>query len=275
MKERALITGSSSGIGLALAREFARHQHPLVLTAPVESELQAIALELRRAHGVEVQTFAANLEEPSAAERIFNAAQNAGGVDILVNDAGLGQRGRFWEIPIERDISIIRVNIEAVVRLTKLFLPPMVSRNHGRILNVASIAGFEPGPLLAVYHASKAFVLSFSEALGTELDETDVTVTALCPGATDTDFFSKAGMEETRVFQEGNVMAPDEVAEKGYAALMRGDRVYVPGAMNRTLVFSRRVMTEGAQASLNEKFYENADEHKRDRGDIEHESRHN
>src|SRR5207237_1481032 len=132
----------------------------------------------------------------------------------------LGQRGKFWENPAERDIAMIRLNVEAVVRLTRLFLPPMLQRQHGRILNTASIAGFEPGPNLAVYHATKAFVLSLSESLATELQDTGVTLTALCPGATDTDFFEKADMVNTRIFQKGNVMAPRDVAEAAYKAAM-------------------------------------------------------
>lgn len=272
MKQRVLITGASSGIGLALAQEFASHGHPLVITARVESELIEAAQQLQSEHRVDVQIIAQDLEEPNATERIFNAV-GEGQIDILVNNAGLGQRGNFWEIPIEKDMSILRVNIETVLRLTKLFLPGMIQRNNGGILNTASIAGFEPGPLLAVYHASKAFVLSFTEALATELKDTKLLVTALCPGATDTDFFPKADMVETKIFQKGNVMAPREVAEKGYAAFMRGERVYIPGAMNKTLVFSRRFMPESAQAKLNEGFYEDADEVKRERGDIEFEER--
>jgi hypothetical protein len=192
-------------------------------------------------------------------------------IDILVNNAGLGFRGKFWEIPLEDQMSIVRVNIEAMMRMTYLFLPPMISRNRGRVMNTASIAGFEPGPLLAVYHASKAFVLSFTEALATELEETGITVTALCPGATDTDFFPKAGMVETKAFQKGPVMAPQEVAETGYAALMKGDRTVVVGGSNKAMVFARRFMTEGAQAKMNKKFYERTTpaERKRHRGDFE------
>jgi short-subunit dehydrogenase len=275
MKERVLITGASSGIGLELTREFARHGHPLVLTAPIQTELESIAQELRQHEGVDVQVVAADFERPGAAEHIFETAQRAGEIEILANVAGLGQRGKFWEIPSERDASMIRVNIESVLRMTKLCLPQMLARNRGRILNTASIAGFEPGPFMAVYHATKAFVLSFTEALGTELDDTEITVTALCPGPTDTDFFPKADLEQTRAFQEGNVMAPQEVAEKGYAAVMRGDRVYVPGAMNKTMVFSRRFLSQTAQARANEKLYEETDEHKRSRGDVEQEARHN
>src|SRR6187402_495339 len=160
---------------------------------------------------------------------------------FLVNNAGLGQRGNFWETPLERDIQIIRVNVEAPIRLTKRFLPSMVARRHGRILNTASVAGFEPGPLLAVYHASKAFLLSWSEALTTELKDADtgVSVTTLCPGSVDTDCFPKADMVDTKVFQEGSVMGPQEVAEAGYAALMKDERLIVPGMANKVLVFGR------------------------------------
>jgi short-subunit dehydrogenase len=255
--ETTLITGSSSGIGLALAREFAKHGHPLVLTSRSASELREVAAALSSTYQVEVRTIAADLEHSNAAEEIYAAVENDGlTVDVLVNNAGLGFRGKFWEIPIERDISVARVNIEAIMRLTKLFLLQMIRRHRGRIMNTASVAGFEPGPLMAVYHASKAFVLSFSEALARELEDTGVTVTALCPGATDTDFFSKANMTATRAFQKGPVMSPHEVAEIGYRGCMRGDRTVVTGGANRALVFARRILTESAQAKMNQKFYE-------------------
>ena len=270
--DTVLITGSSSGIGLALAREFAQHGHPLVLTAPVASELRDIAADIGRSYGVNVRTIAKDLETPTAADEIFaELAADRVPIEILVNNAGLGQRGKFWETPLDRDIAILRVNIEAVVRLTKAFLPIMIKRGHGRILNTASIAGFEPGPLLAVYHASKAFVLSFSEALAEELEDTPISVTALCPGPVDTDFFPKAGMIDTQVFQRGNVEAPQEVARAAYTALMSGERVIVPGGMNKVMAFSRRLMPESAQAKMNEKMYQETDpaERKRERGDIE------
>src|SRR5205814_5436348 len=142
------------------------HQHPLVLVAPVESELQRLAAELRQEFGVEAQLIAKDLEKETAAQEIFEElSQRPDRIEILVNNAGHGQRGKFWEIDIDRDLSILRLNVEAILRLTKLFLSPMIRRGRGRILNVASVAGFEPGPGLAVYHASKAFVLSWSEAL--------------------------------------------------------------------------------------------------------------
>jgi short-subunit dehydrogenase len=271
--ETVLVTGASSGIGRELARQFAKHGHPLVIVAPVQSELDAVAAALRQEYGVTVQAIAKDLEHEDAAQEIFDElAEDDIQIDILVNDAGHGQRGNFWEVSLERHISVIRLNVEAVIRLSRLFLPSLVKRGRGRILNLASIAGFEPGPLMAVYHASKAFVLSWSEALATELKDTGVTVTALCPGPVDTDFFPKAEMVETNAFQNAKVMSPQEVAEAGYDALMRGERVYVPGGMNKAMVFSRRFMSESAQAKMNEHMYDDAKEHKRDRGDIEAEA---
>src|SRR4051812_20211787 len=266
--DTTLITGASSGIGLHLAKEFASHGHPLVLVAPVEAELERIASELADQHGISVRVIAKDLEEPDAAQQIFDElASNGVAIEILVNNAGHGQKGRFWDIPIETDLSIVRLNVEAVLRLTKLFLRPMIQRKRGRILNVASIAGFEPGPLLAIYHASKAFVLSWSEALATELKDNDtgVSLTALCPGPTDTDFFEKADMVGTTAFQKGNLMAPQPVAEAGYKGLMDGDRIVVPGAANKALVFSRRFLPQTAQAKLHEKMYSDVDPEDRKR----------
>lgn len=273
--ETTLITGASSGIGLHLAREFAKNGHPLILVAPVESELQQVASSITSEFGVQARVIAADLEQPDSAQRVFDEATGGGAtVDILVNNAGHGQNGKFWEIPIERDLSIIRLNIEAVLRLTKLFLPPMIQRGRGRILNTASIAGFMPGPLLAVYHASKAFVLSWSEALSTETENTGVTVTALCPGPTDTDFFSKADMVDTRAVQKAHVMPPQDVAEIGYKALMQGERVEIAGAVNKAMVFSRHLMPEAAQAKMHQKMYEQVppDEVKRQPHEIEAEA---
>jgi short-subunit dehydrogenase len=271
-----LITGASSGIGLELARTFAAHGHPLILTARNPAELLRIADELKREYGVSVHTFARDLEQANAAEDIAEELEAQGlPVHILVNNAGLGFMGNFWDIPVEHDLSMLRVNIGAIVRLTKLFLPSMIARGSGRILNTASIASFEPGPTLAVYHATKAFVLSLSEALATELENTGITVTALCPGATDTDFFPKAGMVDTWAFQKGKVMSPREVAELGYKATMTGERVVVAGVVNKLLVFSRHLMPESAQAAMNEKMYEKVapEEIKRQPGEIRQKDR--
>lgn len=268
--ETALITGASSGIGLHLAHQFAQHGHPLVLVAPVKSELLEVAEQLKPGTGVDPVVIAKDLEQPDAAQEIFDELQSAGvTVDILVNNAGHGQRGNFWEISIEQDLSMVRLNIEAVLRMTKLFLPPMLARGRGRVLNTASVAGFEPGPMLAVYHATKAFVLSLSEALATELKNTGVTLTALCPGPTDTDFFPKADLTDTRAMQ--HAMAPQDVAKAGYEALMDGERVIIPGGMNKALVAARRFLTEEAQSKMNAKFYEElpAEKQKYGRGDME------
>ena len=254
-----LVTGASSGIGLELARSFAQRGHRIVLVAPVAAELEAIAAEFERDLDTEAIPIPCDLNDQESIDTLFREVERRGlHVDILVNNAGLGQRGRFWEIPLERDAEMIRVNVAAALRLTKHFLPPMLSRGRGRILNTASVAGFEPGPGLAVYHATKAFLLSFSEALATELEGTGVTVTALCPGPTDTDFFEKADMVDTNAFQRGNVMAPREVAEAGYEATMRGERVIVPGGLNKIMVAGRRFIPESMQASKNEKYYKSA-----------------
>jgi short-subunit dehydrogenase len=269
--QTALITGATSGIGLELARQFAAHGHPLVLTGRTESELHSIATELQLKYGISAKYVAADLEEVDAPRRLFAGLEQEGTrIDILVNNAGFGCAGKFWEIPLDSYAALIQVNVEAVVGLTRLFLPPMISRGEGRILMTASVAGFEPGPHLAVYHASKAFVLSLSEALAEELKGTGVTLTALCPGATDTDFFLKAGMVDTKIFQQGNVAAPQEVAQVGYEAMMKGDPIIVPGAANKALVFARRLLPIKTQATLNKKFYtqKKGTPRKRQSGDI-------
>lgn len=271
-KDAALITGASSGIGLHLTREFARNGHPVVLVAPIEDELEEVASEIRSEFGVDAEVIAVDLASEEAADEIWDELSVMGtDIGILCNNAGLGRHGKFWEIPLEDDIEMLRVNIEAVVRLTKRFLPRMLASGRGRILNTASVAGFEPGPTLAVYHATKAFVLSLSEALATELQDTGVTVTALCPGPVDTDFFPKADMVDTNAFQKGNVMAPQEVAAIAYAALMKSERVVIPGGVNKAMIFTRRLLPESAQAKKNEKMYEEtgSGERKRERGDVE------
>ena len=253
--ETVLITGASSGIGLHLAREFATHGHPLVLVAPVESELRRLATEFERDHSITVRCIAKDLRRGESAQEIFDEIkQSSEPVEILINNAGHGQRGRFWEIPIETDVSMLDLNILAYLRLTKLFLPMLLERGRGRILNTASVAGFMPGPMQAVYHATKAFVLSWSEALSEELDGTGIIVTALCPGATDTDFFVKADAQDTKAFQ--TAMAPQDVAKIGYDALMDGRRVVVAGAVNKAMVFARHLLPGAAQTKINEKIYQ-------------------
>ena len=270
--QTALITGCTSGIGLHLAHQFAKHGHPLVLVAPVDAELQQLRTELTATYGVSAEVLAKDLEQESSPQEICDALDARGiQVDILVNNAGYGHHGNWWQQSIDSDLSMLRLNIEAVLRLSKLFVPKMVARGGGILFNTASVAGFEAGPTMAVYHATKAFVLSWSEAVSIELEDTGVQVTALCPGATDTDFFPKAGMEDTTIFQKGSVMAPQDVAEAGYRGMADGDLIIIPGAVNKALVQGRRFLTEKAQAKLNAKMYEDvpASEHQRSRGDIE------
>lgn len=268
--ERVLVTGASSGIGMHLAHRFAAHGHPVCLVAPDAAELDQLAADLEQGHGIETLRIAVDLERKESFAAIDSALASAGWtVDILVNNAGHGFRGNYADVPLATHLSVLRLNVEAVLRLTSLFLPGMVERGHGRVLNTASIAGFEPGPTMSVYHASKAFLLSWSEAIATELEGSGVTVTALCPGPTDTDFFPKGDLEESFAFQKANLMDPEEVAQIGYEATMGGERVIVAGAMNKAMVFSRHFMSEHMQARMNEKMYEDVDSPKRMRGDKE------
>ncbi|HEY5811094.1 MAG TPA: SDR family NAD(P)-dependent oxidoreductase, partial [Terrimicrobiaceae bacterium] len=195
-------------------------------------------------------------------------------IDILVNNAGHGFQGKWWELSIDQDLSMLRLNIEGVLRLTKLFLPPMIQRGRGRILNTASVAGFEPYPLLATYAATKAFVLSWSEALATELEETPIRVTALCPGVTDTDFFDKADAEGMRARQSSNVMAPQDVAKAGYDGMINEELFVIPGIINKAMVAARRLLSVKSQAKINEKMDEKvpSKDQTRHRGDEEFKS---
>lgn len=257
MNQTALITGASSGIGKALAQKFAQHDYDLVMIAEMENELAEAAEEVSDQYGVEVMDLARDLTKENAPRQIYDHLRERSiDINVLVNDAGVGQKEKFHETDIGKDLDMVRLNIEALLRMTKLFVKDMVNRGEGRILNMGSVAGFQPGPLMAVYHASKAFVNSFSEAIADELQGTGVTVTALCPGPTDTDFFDRADMENARILQEGTVMEPEEVAEAGYKALMDGERMTIPGMSNTLMTFSRRLIPKSMQAKANRKLYE-------------------
>ncbi|HSI83310.1 MAG TPA: SDR family oxidoreductase [Candidatus Methylacidiphilales bacterium] len=268
----ALITGASSGIGLHLAREFARHGHPLVLVAPRQDELVKVASEIEADFGVKALVIARDLQNPDAPLEIAGLlAEKDVVVSILVNNAGFGIRGNSWDINIEQDLAMVKLNIEAPLRLTKIFLHSMLAKDCGWILNTASVAGFMPGPLLNVYHSTKAFVLSWSQGLASELKDTSIKVTALCPGATDTDFFTKAGMEDAKGFQGSNVMAPQDVAKAGYEGLMSGETIVVPGVMNKAMVEMRRILTQSTMTEMSKSNYEPTapDDKNRKRGDVE------
>jgi hypothetical protein len=234
--ETVLITGASSGIGLELARRFAADHSDLVLVARNTSALETLAAALRREHGIEVCVLTADLARPESPQRIFDELQGRGvTVDVLVNNAGFGLHGGFADLPLDRQLEIIQVNVAALVALTRLFLPDMVRRRRGGILNVGSVAGFIPGPNMAVYYASKAFVQSFSEALFEELRGAGVSVTNLCPGPTETNFSQVARSFQTRQLQVAKMSAA-EVAVAGHRAFREHHCVKVPGIKNRFLL---------------------------------------
>jgi short-subunit dehydrogenase len=238
----ALITGASSGIGYELAKLFAKDRHNLVLVARNGSRLAQVADELQRQFGITVRTFALDLTEPTAARSLFEQMQTEGvAVDVLVNNAGYGRYGEFAEVPPEESLGQIQLNIAALTELTKLFLGPMLERRSGKIMNVASTAGFQPGPLMAVYYATKAYVISFSEALANELAEKGITVTCLCPGATDTAFAGRAGNDATRLFKSLRPMDSKTVARAGYRGLLKGKTLVIPGFRNWLVAESIRV----------------------------------
>ena len=240
-RRNALITGASAGIGLELARVFARNGFDLLLVARRGDALEAVAGRLEGEHGISASTFVADLALPDAPQRLFDhCAQERFPVDVLVNNAGLGLGGEFGEADVARQLNMINVNVSALTHLTGLFLPQMMLRRSGRILNVASTAAFQPGPLMAVYYATKAYVLSFSEALAEELRDTGVTVTALCPGPTRTEFAAVAEIEMSRLFAAGSASAAD-VAEYGYHATMKGKRVAIPGMVNKLVAQANRI----------------------------------
>ncbi len=237
----ALITGASEGIGHELAKCFARHKHDLVLVARSEEKLKRLAGEISLAHGVRVSYIAQDLSVPDSALKVRKKVQELGlAIDVLVNNAGVGMFGLFAEADIERELRMMQLNMVSVTALTKLFLPEMLKRGRGRILNVASTAAFQPGPLMAVYYASKAYVLSFSEALANELKGTGVNASVLCPGPTRSGFQRSAGMESSKLFRWG-VMSASEVAEIAYRELMRGKTTIIPGWRNKILAFSVRL----------------------------------
>jgi uncharacterized protein len=238
MKLTALITGASSGIGLDLAHLFAADGHDVVLVARSEGRLRALAQELEAKHGVKATVIVADLAQPDAPRQVF---ERAPAVDVLVNNAGFGTSGKFAETDLRTELEMIQVNIAALTHLTKLFLPRMLQRGRGRILNVASTAAFQPGPLMAVYYATKAYVLSFSDAIGEELRGTGVTVTALCPGPTATGFQQTAALGSEALLKIMRPVSSMEVARAGYRALMRGRRVVVPGMKNKLGVQSLRI----------------------------------
>ena len=230
--QTVLITGASGGIGYELAKLFARDHYNLVLVARSAEKLTQVATELSQ-FGVTVKTIPLDLAPPPAPKFLFDQSQRENiSVDILINNAGFGAFGEFAAMPEEEILGQIQLNVTALTHLTRLFLAPMLTRHHGRIMNVASTAAFQPGPLMAVYYATKAYVLSFSEALANELRGSGVTVTCFCPGATNTGFAKRAGNEGSRLFKQIGGMNAETVARDGYRGLMKGKTVVISGTHN-------------------------------------------
>jgi hypothetical protein len=237
----ALVTGASSGIGAALAREAARDGHDLVLVARRREPMQALAAELNAA-GAEVTVIAADLGQPGAAASLMQIVDERGLViDMLINNAGLGDTGRFDQADPGTVAAMLQVNIVVLTELTRLVLPRMVARRRGRVMLLASTVAFVPGPQMAVYYASKAYVLSFGRAIGYELRRTGVTVTTLCPGPTATEFAQAAQMEGSALFSGlMPVMHAADVARLGYGALKAGRPLIITGLINKIMAFSGR-----------------------------------
>lgn len=246
----ALITGATSGFGYEFAKLLAKDGYNLVLVARSNERLQEITADLTQTFFIEVLPISADLFSASAAREIYEEVTIKGiEVSILINDAGQGEHGHFIEYDVARDIDMIQLNITSLVCLTKYFLREMVARNEGRVLQVASLLGKYPTPLMSVYAATKAFVISFTEGLINELKGTNVTITALLPGAADTDFFHKAGAEETVTYREEELSKPEQVAKDGYDALMKGESRVVSGAKNKLYAVMSNVMPDSALAS--------------------------
>jgi hypothetical protein len=242
----ALITGASAGLGLEFAKLFAADGHDLVLVARRRDRLEALAGQLQQAHGIKAHVVAADLAVPDGPRRVLEEVRRLGvSIDFLVNNAGFGTSGAFSGIDLKRELEMVQVNIVALLELTRALLPGMIARKSGRILNIGSTAGFQPGPFMAAYYASKAFVNSFTEALWFELRDTGVTATVSCPGATATEFAAVAGSDRSRLFRMG-AASPSAVAREAYRAMMAGRPIVVHGMRNKVGVQLLRVSPRGA-----------------------------
>jgi short-subunit dehydrogenase len=256
-KLTALVTGASGGIGEELARLFAADGHDLVLVARSEEKLKRLAEELGAKHSVRARVVPSDLSRPEAPREIFDALEREGvRVDALVNNAGIGSWGLFAETDLKQELELLQINVVALTHLTKLFLPAMIARGRGYVCNVASTAAFQPGPLMAVYYASKAYVLSLSEALANECEGTGVRISALCPGPTETGFVAAAGMSESKLFDRG-AMTARAVALEGYRGLLAGKTIVIPGTRNalvaRTVGFMPRKLVTKVVRGIQER----------------------
>ncbi len=249
----ALVTGASHGIGLEISKLLAIDDHNLVLVSRSAERLEPVVAELNEKFPVQVTGIARDLSVSGAAQELKAELDHRElAIDVLVNNAGIGLRGKFSETAWESELQMMQLNMIALTELTKLLLPDMLSRNYGKILNVSSIAAYVPGPLMAVYFATKAYVLSFSEALAEELKGTGVTVTALCPGPTKTNFAERAGAGESLLFRN-NLASAEEVAKDGYEAMKAGKSVVISGVMNNLVVSFTKLIPRSWSAIITKK----------------------
>jgi uncharacterized protein len=237
VKHTVLITGASGGIGYELAKIFAKNGHDLILIARSADKMYALSEQLRTEHGVRVAAFARDLSDLNQVYELYHAIQQEGVfVDFLINNAGFGDYGFFAESSWDKTYRMIQLNISSLTYLTHLFLQDMKKNGRGRIMNVASTAAFQPGPLMSVYYATKSYVLFFSEALYNELAKDDITVTTLCPGPTESGFQNEANLHESRLVKGKRLPSAATVAEYGFMAMMQGKRLAIPGLMNKVMV---------------------------------------
>jgi uncharacterized protein len=261
----ALVTGGTSGIGYEIAKLLAKDGYNIALVARSSDRLLEVSDEFQD-QGADVLLLDKDLFEPNAAREVYDELREKNiQVDVLVNNAAQGQHGKFHEVPLERHLELIQLNVVSVVALTRMLLDDMVSRNEGKILNVASVVSKTPAPEFSIYAASKAFVLSFSEALTAELENTNITVTALIPGRTDTDFFYKADMTETKEYQDHDLADPAKVAQDGYEALMKGEGRIISGVKNKMMVGMMNSMPDSANAANMQKNMQPSDKDATDR----------
>lgn len=247
----ALVTGASAGLGEQFATLFARDGSDVVVVARNEARLEHLAEMLRRVHNVAVHVMPADLTHPDAPEKLFAACQAKGlEVEYLVNNAGFGSTGAFLDLDLAKETEMVEVNCQALMKLSHFFGKAMRARSSGRILNIASTAGFQPGPFMATYYATKAFVVSFSEALAHELKGTGVTVTCYCPGATHTEFAGRAGNDKSRLFQRPGVAKAGDVASHAYETMLQGEVLAVHGLMNWLAMEALRVSPRAAVRSI-------------------------
>lgn len=236
----ALITGASSGIGKALAENFAQDGYDVILAARSVSKMESQAADLKDRYNIMATVIAADLESNEGASKLYKEVKKKGfTLSALANNAGYGTFGEFNYSTLRSELAMMQINMNTIVVLTKLFMPDILATN-GKIINTASTAAFQPGPYMAVYYATKAFVLSFSEAIAAELEGTGVTVTALCPGPTASGFQDKADMHASALVKNKNLPTAEKVAALGYRAMQQGQRVYIPGVINWLMVQSLR-----------------------------------